>query len=148
YLDYKGALAELELASQTLPNDSRVFLWKGLIERRQGRWQESTRDLERGIELDPRNYFLLDETAQSYLALRRYPEENATYDRILSFEPNDAVSRAARAVAELNSEADTRPLHQVVESIRSSNPTATSKIAGAWLLCAFAERDPVAAKNA
>src|SRR5215510_5685370 len=45
YLDYDGALAELELARQTLPNDSRVFLWRGLTERRQGRWSESIRDL-------------------------------------------------------------------------------------------------------
>jgi TolB-like protein/class 3 adenylate cyclase/Tfp pilus assembly protein PilF len=146
--DYNSALTELDLARKTLPNDSRVFLWKGLIERRQGRWEESTRDLERGIELDPRNYFLLDETAQSYLALRRYAEENATYDRILSFEPNDAVAEAARAVAELNSKADTRPLHQLVDSIRATNPAAIPKVANAWLLCALAERDPAAAKTA
>src|SRR5438309_3540793 len=46
YLDYDGALAELEIVRQTQPNDSRVFEWKGTIERRQGRWEESTRNLE------------------------------------------------------------------------------------------------------
>ena len=55
YLDYDGALAELEVARQTLPNDPKLFELKGYIERRQGRWEESTRDLERAIELDPRN---------------------------------------------------------------------------------------------
>jgi serine/threonine-protein kinase len=148
YLNYDGALAELELARQSLPNDPRLFLWKGLIERRQGRWEESTRNLERGIELDPHNYFLLDETAQSYLGLRRYAEEKVTYDRILSFELNDPVAKAARAVAELNSKADTRPLHQMIDSIRTANPAAIPKIANAWLLCALAERDIAAAKNA
>ena len=39
YLDYDGALAELGVARQTLPNDSRVFELKGLIQRRQGRWK-------------------------------------------------------------------------------------------------------------
>lgn len=146
--DYDSALTELEVARKTLPNDSRVFFWKGLIERRQGRWEESTRDLEHGIQLDPRNYFLLDETAQSYLALRRYEEEKATYDRILSFEPDDAVAKAAQAVAEFNSKADTRPLHQLVDSIKAANPEAVSKIASALLLCALAERDPTAAKAA
>ena len=53
--DYNGALAELELARQTLPNDPRIFELTGYIQRRQGRWEESTRDLERAMELDPRN---------------------------------------------------------------------------------------------
>ena len=146
--DYDGALAELEAARKTLPNDSRVFLWAGLVERRQGRWLESTRDLERGIELDPRNYFLLDETAQSYEVLRRYAEEKATYDRILSFQANDAVAKTARAVAELNSKADTQPLHQTVDLVRTTDPGAIPKIGNAWLLCALAEGDADAAKNA
>ena len=34
YLDYDGALAELETARQTLPNDSRLFELQGYIERR------------------------------------------------------------------------------------------------------------------
>src|SRR5437773_10042422 len=41
YLDYEGAIGELELARQTVPNDPRVFFWRGLIQRRQGRWEES-----------------------------------------------------------------------------------------------------------
>src|SRR5213079_3565453 len=56
YLDYDAALAELDIARQSLPNDSRVFAVKGYIQRRQGRWEESTRDLERAIDLDPRNF--------------------------------------------------------------------------------------------
>src|SRR4030095_16457176 len=52
HLDYDGALAELELAAQTVPNDPWIFALKGYIERRQGRWEESTRNLERAIDLD------------------------------------------------------------------------------------------------
>src|SRR5436190_2841904 len=55
YLDYDGALAELEIVRQSQPNDARVFEWKGTIERRQGRWEESTQDLEHALNLDPRN---------------------------------------------------------------------------------------------
>jgi TolB-like protein len=42
YLDYDGALAELEIARRSLPNDPRVFADIGYIQRRQGRWGEST----------------------------------------------------------------------------------------------------------
>jgi len=148
YRDYDGALAELELARQTLPNDWRVFFQSGLIERRQGRWEEAIRDLERAIELDPRNSFTLGQTAASYQTLRRYAEEKATCDRILAFEPNDAAIRAERALVELNSKADTQPLHQMVESIRTTNPSAVPSIANLWLFCALAERDAAASKNA
>src|SRR5262249_37320344 len=117
YLDYDGALAELEAARQTLPNDPRVFFWRGLIERRQGRWEESIRNAERAIEFDPRNFFALEQAATSYRDLRRFTEEKATYDRILAFEPNDAVANVARSWIELNSKADTRPLHQMIVSI-------------------------------
>ena len=55
YLDYDGALAELEIARRSLPNDPRIFSVTGYIQRRQGRWEEAIRSLERAIELDPRD---------------------------------------------------------------------------------------------
>jgi serine/threonine protein kinase/Tfp pilus assembly protein PilF len=148
YRDYDGGLAELEVAHRTLPNDPRVFLWTGLIERRQGRWEESIRNLKRAIELDPRNFFTLGQTALSYQALRRYGEEKSVYDRVLGFEPNDALTKVQQALVELDSKADTRPLHQMINSLRGTNPSAIATIADAWLLCALAERDDAAAKNA
>jgi len=45
YLDYDGALLQLELARQSLPNNLQVFAVQGYIQRRQGRWGESTRNL-------------------------------------------------------------------------------------------------------
>jgi serine/threonine-protein kinase len=44
--------------------------------------------------------------------------------------------------------ADTRPLHQMVDSIRAENPAATRDVAEYWLFRALAERDAAAAKNA
>lgn len=148
YLDYDGALAELEIASQTQPNDPRVFEWKGNIERRQGRWEESIRDMERAIDLDPRNVELLQQLALSYEFLRRYTEAKLTLDRVLAIVPNDAATKAEGALVELDWHADARPLHQMVESIQATEAAAMSKIADAWLMCALGERDADAAKNA
>src|SRR5207249_12215595 len=47
YGDYDGAQAELQIAHQTLPSDARIFRLTGYIQRRQGRWEESTRNPER-----------------------------------------------------------------------------------------------------
>ena len=148
YLDYNGALAELEVARQTLPNDSRVFELKGLIQRRQGRWEESTQNLERAIDLDPRNFFTLQQIAISYGVLRRYDEETSVLDRALTIQPNDVDTKVALASIEFHSKADTRPLHQTIDSVRATNPAAVPSIADAWLSCALAERDVAAAKNA
>jgi TolB-like protein/Tfp pilus assembly protein PilF len=148
YLDYDGALAEVEVAHQTLPNDSRIFELKGLIERRQGRWEESTRNLERAIDLDPRNFFTLQQIAISYGVLRRYDEQKSVLGRALTIEPNDVDTKVALASIEFHSKADTRPLHQTIDSVRATNPAAVPSIADAWLSCALAERDVAAAKNA
>jgi len=148
YLDYDGALRELEIARQTLPGEDWVFSLKGYIERRHGRWEECIRDLERASELDPRNVLTLQQLALTYEQLRRYAQEKATYERILAFEPNDPVTKSSHAFVELDSKADTRPLHEVTDSIRDLNPAALSSVADNWLLCAFAERDLAAAKSA
>jgi TolB-like protein len=148
YLDYEGALAELEVARQTLPNHPRIFRITGFIQRRQGRWEESIRSFERAIELDPHNVNTLDNLGDSYAALRRYAEQKSKLDRILTIEPNDVPAKVGRAGVELNWKADTRPLHQLVDEIRATNPAAVPMIVPALLTCALAERDPAAAKEA
>jgi TolB-like protein/Tfp pilus assembly protein PilF len=148
YLDYDGALAELELAAQSLPNHPRVVELKGYIERRQGRWDESIRDLSRAIELDPQNFLTLQQTAQTYQGLRLYADEKSLLARVFAFEPNHAVTKVQHALVELGSKADTGPLHQTIESIRATNPAAIPSIANNWLVCALAERDSTAAENA
>jgi serine/threonine-protein kinase len=146
YLDYDGALAELEVARQTLPNDPRILRVTGYIQRRQGRWEESTRNLERSLELDPRNLNSLDN--DNYGALRRYAERKSNFDRILTIEPNNLVWKAARAFVEVDWKADTRPLRELIDEIRATNPAAMPQIAPWWLLCSLAERDVAAAKEA
>ena len=148
YLDYEGALAELEVARQTLPNDRRIFSITGFIQRRQGRWEESIRNLERALELDPRSVNTLENIADSYAYLRRYAEQKSKLDRILAIEPNDVPAKADLAWVELNWKADTRRLHQLIDDIRTTNPAAMPKIASSRLDCALAERDVAAAREA
>jgi len=109
YLNYDRALAELEVAAKTLPNDPRVFELEGYIQRRQGRWDEAMRNLERAADLDPRNVFTLEQLALTYQLLRRYAGAESVLDRILTIEPNNLEIQAARAFVELDWKADTRP---------------------------------------
>jgi serine/threonine-protein kinase len=104
--------------------------------------------LERAVELDPRNIKRLQDFAESYAALRRYAQAESAYDRVLAIVPNDAVMKISRAEVEFDWKADTRPLHETIDSIRATNPAVISLIAEDWLLCALAERNAAAAKEA
>jgi serine/threonine-protein kinase len=149
YGDYDSALAELEIARQTLPNDARIFGLTGLIQRRQGRWEESTRNLERAAELDPRDIeTLVLGVASNYSLCRRYAEAKRWNTRALAFEPNDPATKVWLAYVDFDWKADTQPLHQTIDSIRATNPAAVPSIADFWLVCALAERDAAAAKKA
>jgi serine/threonine protein kinase/tetratricopeptide (TPR) repeat protein len=147
YLDYDGALAELEIARRGLPNNYRIFAVMGYIQRRQGRWEESMRSFERAIELDPRSLNTLGNIADSYGMARRYAEQKSTLGRMLTIAPNDVTAKAELAFVEVNWKADSRPLHQMIDEIRATNPAAVPKIGGLSLLCALAERDVAAAKD-
>jgi tetratricopeptide (TPR) repeat protein len=138
----------LEVARQTLSNSPSVFALKGYIQRRQGRWEESTRNLEHAIDLDPRNFYTLQQIAISYGVLRRYAEEKSVLDRALSIVPDDIDTKVARTSVEFHWKADTQSLHQTIDSIRATDPAALANIANDWLSCALADRDVAEAKDA
>jgi serine/threonine-protein kinase len=147
-LDYDGARAEIGVAHRTLPNSPRIFELSGYIDRRQGRWEESTRNLERAMQLDPRNLFLLNQTAFSYQFQRRYSQMAAAFDHALALKPNDTDTRLARARVDMDWKADTRPWHALVETMLKDNPGSAESIARSWLYLAFCEHDSVAAARA
>ncbi len=148
YRNYDGALKELELARQTLPNSAEILELTGYILRRRGKSEEGLQFIQRALDVDPRNFFTLGQIALSYGFLKRYPEEAAVLDRALAVKPDDVETRAARELIALDWKADTRPLHRIIDEIRAQNPGAVQNIADVWVLCAFAERDPAGLENA
>jgi serine/threonine protein kinase/Flp pilus assembly protein TadD len=148
YLEYEKALAELTIARRTLPNDPRVFELTGYIVRRQGRQEEGLRQLQRAVELDPRNFATLQQVALSCEGLRRYGEMTEALDRALSIVPNDIDTRISRAQAELDWKADTQPLHKTIDSLLASQPASGANFADNWLYLALCERDVAAGERA
>ena len=148
HLDYDGALAELEVAHRTLPDNPRILSLTGSVQRRQGHWEESTRTFERTANLDPRNFGVLQNIEGNYATLGRYAEQQVWLDRILALEPDDAVTKVILAEVDFQWRADTRRLHQTIDSVRATNPGALPDINQWWLVCALAERDAAAATDA
>ena len=148
YRDYDRALVELARARQQLPNEPLAFELISFIERRRGRWEESTMDLKRALELDPRNLFLLQQFSITYQVQRRYHDMAAVLDRGLTLAPSDVNTRVVRALVDLESRAGTAPLHAAVDAVVAEDPGAARLIADQWLYLALCERDPAGASRA
>jgi serine/threonine-protein kinase len=148
YRDYDRAREELAAARRTLPNESRISLIAGYIDRRQGRWAKSLEEMQQALELDPRNFSILQQISFTYEGLRRYKEMATTLDRVLAMAPKDIPSRVRRAWVDLQWRADPKPLHTTIETIVAADPNAAPVLAVEWLLLALRERDPAAAERA
>jgi TolB-like protein/class 3 adenylate cyclase/Flp pilus assembly protein TadD len=141
YRDHERALAELSLARRALPNDPLVLQLTGFIDRRQGRWEKSTNDLKRALELDPRNIFLFQQLSFTYELQRNYRDLATLLDQALKLVPLDPETRVARAAIDLAERADPKPIHATIEAVIAENPAAATTLAERWFYVAQCERD-------
>jgi TolB-like protein/Flp pilus assembly protein TadD len=148
YLNYDRAREELTKAQQSLPNDAQVFKFLGLIDQRQGRWNEAVRNLERVVELDPRNIDGIGNLAQIYFNVRKYEASVAMFDRIAELEPQNPVARTFRASIKLEAQAEMAPLRAVLNTIEAEGAASAAEVAPLAFDLARDERDPVAAARA
>ena len=123
FRDYGRARSELVMARRALPNSADVFRYTGMIDRREGHWDEATRNLERALELDPRNFFTLQQLALAYEWQHRYADEVRTYDRALAIMPGDPVSRINLALVALDWRADIKPFQATLATLVAENPS-------------------------
>jgi tetratricopeptide (TPR) repeat protein len=149
-VDYDNARGELAIAQRVLPNNAQVLALMGHIDRLQSRWNESVRDYEKAMELDPRNLFTLGQLATGYGWMRRFAESAATVDRGIALARQDAELRDFRdwrAWIDLDWRADSKPLHKIFDAMLRENPAAVPDDE-TWMDLALCERDPVLAKRA
>ena len=147
--DYAGALAELEIARRALPNDPRLFELTGYILRRRGQQEEGLQNLQRAVELDPRNFDTLQQIALSYQQLGAL----CRGDRCAGSRVSDRARQrrnAGRSWQNFTSAGKrtlgrcTRQLMQSSRKDRAPLPAPPDD----WFVCALAERDPAAAERA
>jgi len=148
YLEYEKARAELALAQRALPNNSDIFELTGYIDRRQGRWNESARSLQRALALDPRNFFILQQIALSYQEFRQFRAMAAALDRALILIPRDLDTRVTRALVDLEWRADPRPLGESIRTLLAEDPATAPDLAAQWFYVALCARDPAAVTQA
>jgi serine/threonine protein kinase/TolB-like protein/Flp pilus assembly protein TadD len=148
YGDYEQARQELALARQTLPNEARIPLLAAYIDRRQGRWDDALKEMKRALDLDPRDFSILQQIALTYEALGRYKEMATTLDRVLAMAPKDIPSRVRRALVDLEERADPKAFHTTVDKILAEDPNASLCFVNPWLFLVLRAPDPIAVQRA
>jgi serine/threonine-protein kinase len=96
--DYQRALEQFAIAKKSLPNSADVYLAIGAIQRRQGKWAESTRNMEKAASLSPRDAFLLMNLADNYRAVDDFEKADRVFDRAIEIAPNSVSARTGKAM--------------------------------------------------
>ena len=95
--NYQRALDEFAIAQRSLPNDAGVYMAIGAIERRQGKWAQSTANLEKAASLSPKDAFVLVNLADNYRANKSFEAADKIYDRAIEAAPKSFGARAQKA---------------------------------------------------
>jgi TolB-like protein/Flp pilus assembly protein TadD len=131
--DFEAALKEFEIAQRGLPNDADGYLALGAIQRRLGKWSESTASLEKAASLNPKDSWVLQNLALNYQILRDFDAANKTIDRGLQINPTGVglwEIKSKLAIAEKGDLSVTEKAFQSVKSMPMSNEEKL-RIAGA-----------------
>jgi TolB-like protein/Flp pilus assembly protein TadD len=117
--DYERALTEFEIAKRGLPNEAEAYLAIGSIQRRQGKWTESTANLEKAAALDPKNANVLINLAFSYVATRNFEAADKMIDRVIVAAPQSLQTRALKGGVAILWKGDVNTAEKQFSSISS-----------------------------
>jgi serine/threonine-protein kinase len=118
--DYDAALREFEIAQRALPNESEVYLAIGAIQRRQGKWAQSTSNLEKAASLNPKDTWPLQNLALNYQMVRDFDAANKTIDRALQINPHAIGLWDVKVKLAISEKGDFSRCEQALEKLKSS----------------------------
>src|SRR5256884_4482516 len=133
--DYERALAEFEIAKRGLPNDAQAYLAIGSIQRRRGKWPDSTANLERAAALDPKNADILRNLAFSYMAERKFEIADKILDRVIVAAPQSLEAPLVKGGVAILWKGDLSVAEKVFSSVPpGADPQGLMTWAHVWVL--------------
>jgi TolB-like protein len=114
FYDYPSAIEQLEIAVESMPNDSQLHHEIGLTLRRLGRFSESIAAFERASRLDPSSENHLAEMMDTIKDAGHWDTGWRLVDRILTHYPDSGELRARVALFVLEAEADTERAREML----------------------------------
>jgi TolB-like protein/Tfp pilus assembly protein PilF len=125
--NYDAALREFEIAQRGLPNESEVYLAIGAIQRRQGKWAESTANVEKAVSLNPKEIWSLQNLTFNYAMLRNYDVANKTIDRALVLDPKALEPLEVKSKLAIAEKGDFSVAEKAFEAMKSIPMTNEQK---------------------
>jgi TolB-like protein/Tfp pilus assembly protein PilF len=129
--NYDAALREFEIAQRGLPNESGVYLAIGAIQRRQGKWAESTANLEKAVNLNPKDTWPLQQLTFNYWMLRDFAKANKTIDRALVLDPTAFGPLEVKSKLAISEKGDFSVAERALEVLNSTGMTDEQKLKAA-----------------
>jgi len=131
--NYDAALEQFEIARRGLPNEAEVYLAMGAIQRRQGKWAESTANLEKAVSLNPNDPWPLQNLTFNYQMLRNFGAANKTIDRALAIDPTGLEPLDVKAKLVLAENGDFSAAEKGFATLQSIPLTKEQKLkVGLW----------------
>jgi serine/threonine-protein kinase len=118
--DYDRALREFATVLASRPNDSEVFLGRGVLRVRQGKFPEALADHERAWQLDPRSPGVANQYAQVHDLLRQFTRAEALYDRAIELAPDWPVLYFWKTWLYLRQDGTTQRARAVLDEARTA----------------------------
>jgi TolB-like protein/Tfp pilus assembly protein PilF len=129
--NYDAALSEFEIAQRGLPNESEVYLAIGAIQRRQGKWAESTANLEKAASLNPKDTWPLQNLSFNYQMLRDFRKANQTIDRALALDPKGFSLLEVKSKLAIVENGDFGVAERALAALQSANISNAEKLKAA-----------------
>ena len=104
--------------------------------------------MTQALELNPRDFSVLEQITLTYEALGRYKEMATTLDRALAIAPSDVPSRVRRAVVDLEGRADVKPFETTIDAVLAEDANAALGFVNPWLLVVLREHDSAGVERA
>ncbi|MEY2537140.1 MAG: adenylate cyclase, partial [Verrucomicrobiota bacterium] len=123
YLDFSRALADLEQAAKSLPNNADVTLTRALLYRRFGRWQEAYALFVRASELNPQDLSGYISAGGAAFALRWWGEFDQTVQRVVKHFPRRARIARIEGAISLRMRGDVTAGNKALESLNLQIPS-------------------------
>jgi eukaryotic-like serine/threonine-protein kinase len=146
YRDIERVRVQIAIAARALPNNPELLYLGAVLNRRQGRWDKATAELERAATLDPRNPDLLQSLAWTYRCLRRYRDAERILDRLIEIEPDQPVVLIERVDCAFHEKAELDGARAVCEALPPSMKDDV-EVTGYRIYYAMCARDFAAAEE-
>jgi serine/threonine protein kinase/Flp pilus assembly protein TadD len=142
--DYERARTQIAIAQQFAPNNALAFVLLAELDEKEGRWNDAPKNLEKAVDLDPRNLDILTRLEKTYSLMRRYQDCKRVWTRIFELAPDDQNLRLMRDISLWGEKGDPNLLR---EALALPYTATNSDAIGVRFDLAICGRDWVAAEE-